>query len=120
MLFINVLGKVGQNLDLKFKKWEVVTVNEEKPCPRMDHSFNIINKRGIAVLAGGVDQYGERLTDIWILDLMRLNWSRVSTQPKIEESIGPMACHSACAVGSIVYFYNGNAERKREKAFWAL
>jgi hypothetical protein len=114
------LGKVSQNLDLKFKKWEVVTVDEEKPSPRMDHSFTVINKRGIAVLAGGIDQYGERLDDIWILDLVRLNWSRVNAQPTIEESIGPMACQSACAVGSTMYIYNGNVDRKREKAFWAL
>lgn len=108
-----MLGKVGQNLDLKFKKWELVKVSEDRPCPRMDHSFSVVNKRGIAVLAGGIDQSGERLTDIWILDLIRMDWSRVSTQPRVEESIGPMASHCACSVGSVVYLYNGNAEFKR-------
>lgn len=53
-MHINVLGKVGQNLDIKFKKWEILITNEDKPCPRKDHSFNIINKKGIAVLAGGI------------------------------------------------------------------
>jgi hypothetical protein len=48
------LGKVAQNLDIKFKKWEILTTNEEKPCPRKDHSFDIINKKGIAILAGGI------------------------------------------------------------------
>jgi hypothetical protein len=54
LIFINVFGKAGQNLDIKFKKWELVTTNNEKPCPRKDHSFNMINKKGIAVLAGGI------------------------------------------------------------------
>lgn len=31
-----------------------------------------------------------------------------------------LAGHSACVVGSSVYFYNGNVDKKREKAFWCL
>jgi hypothetical protein len=88
LLFINVLGKVAQNLDLKFKRWEVVPTNEERPSPRKDHSFNVINRRGIAILAGGIDQYGGWLDDVWLLDLVRLHWTRVTTIPKIEETLG--------------------------------
>jgi hypothetical protein len=28
--------------------------------------------------------------------------------------------HCACAMGTTIYFYNGNVEKKREKAFWML
>jgi hypothetical protein len=83
LLFINVAGKINQNLDIKFKRWEVITVNEERPCPRKDHTFTIIKSRAIAVLAGGIEQYGNRLTDIWLFDLIRLSWIRVVTQPRI-------------------------------------
>jgi hypothetical protein len=82
-MFINVLGKNNQNLDVKFKKWEVISTNEEKPCPRKDHSFNMINKKGIAILAGGIDQSGTWLDDIWILDIVRLQWIRINTYPRI-------------------------------------
>jgi hypothetical protein len=27
LMFINVLGKAGQNLDIKFKRWELVGTN---------------------------------------------------------------------------------------------
>ena len=84
LLFINVLGKVAQNLDLKFKRWEVIATNEEKPCPRKDHSFNVINKKGIAIVAGGIGQYGGWLDDVWLLDLVRLHWTKVTTTPKID------------------------------------
>ena len=88
LTFINVLGKGGQNLDIKFKRWELVNTNDDKPCPRKDHSFNIINKKGIAVLVGGTDQQGTWLTDVWLFDFVRLTWGRVSTSPAIFESIG--------------------------------
>lgn len=82
-MFMNVLGKNNQNIDVKFKKWEVITINEDKPCPRKDHSFNMINKKGIAILAGGIDQNGTWLDDVWILDMVRLHWLRINTYPKI-------------------------------------
>ncbi len=82
------MGKAGQNLDIKFKKWEVVTTNEDRPCPRKDHSFSIINKKAIAILAGGINQQGNWLADVWVFDFIRLLWSKVSTEPTIEESIG--------------------------------
>ena len=82
-MFMNVLGKNNQNIDVKFKKWEVITINEDKPCPRKDHSFNMINKKGIAILAGGIDQNGTWLDDVWILDMVRLHWVRINTYPKI-------------------------------------
>ena len=28
--------------------------------------------------------------------------------------------HCACSIGTTVYFYNGNVEKKREEAFWML
>lgn len=82
-MFMNVLGKNNQNIDVKFKKWEVLAINEDKPCPRKDHSFNMINKKGIAILAGGIDQNGTWLDDVWILDMVRLHWVRINTYPKI-------------------------------------
>ena len=88
LLFMNVLGKNNQNLDIKFKKWELVTTNEDKPVPRKDHSLCVLNKKGIAILVGGVDQWGQFLSDVWLLDLVRLQWRRVNSQPKIERALG--------------------------------
>lgn len=88
LLFINVLGKVGQNLDVKFKRWEMVITNDDRPCARKNHSLSVINKKGIAVLAGGIEQHGNWLSDVWLFDMVRLLWTRISTQPRIEESIG--------------------------------
>lgn len=87
LTFINVLGKGGQNLDIKFKKWESVATNDDKPCPRKAHTFNLINKKAIGVLAGGIDQQGGWLTDVWLFDFVRLHWTKINTTPSIEESI---------------------------------
>lgn len=75
LTFINVFGKAGQNLDIKFKKWELVVTNSDRPCPRKDHSFNMINKKGIAVLTGGIEQKGNWLTDVWLFDFLRNIWT---------------------------------------------
>lgn len=88
LTFINVFGKAGQNLDIKFKRWELVTTNSDKPCPRKDHSFNMINKKGIAVLAGGIEDRGNWLADVWLFDFVRQLWTEVSTVPSVPESIG--------------------------------
>ena len=88
LAFINVLGKGGQNLDIKFKRWELISTNDDRPVPRKDHSFSVINKKAIAVLAGGIDQQGTWLTDVWLFDFVRLSWTRVTTSPSIPESIG--------------------------------
>lgn len=73
------MGKGGQNLDIKFKKWELVATNEDVPCPRKEHTFSMINKKAIAILAGGIDQKGNWLSDLWIFDFVKLSWSRIST-----------------------------------------
>lgn len=86
--FINVLGKGGQNLDIKFKRWESVSTNDDRPCPRKEHTLTLIAKKAVAVLAGGIDQLGRWLDDVWLLDLVRLSWTKVSTSPSIGESIG--------------------------------
>jgi len=75
---------MSQNLDIKFKRWELVQTNQDKPCPRKDHSFNVINKKAIAVLAGGIEEYGNWLSDIWLFDFLRLQWTYINTQPRIE------------------------------------
>jgi hypothetical protein len=43
----------------------------------------MINKKGIAVLAGGIDHYGNWLEDVWLLDFVRVTWTRISTAPTI-------------------------------------
>jgi hypothetical protein len=88
------MGKGGQTLDIKFKRWELVNTNEDRPCPRKDHSFDIINKKGLAVLAGGIGESGDWLTDIWLLDLIRLQWTRLATTPSIPEALGYLSLNS--------------------------
>lgn len=83
ILYMNVMGKNNQALDIKFKKWLNITINEERPCPRKNHSFNIINKKGVAILAGGIEQNGSWLHDVWMLDFTRWCWTKVSTLPSI-------------------------------------
>jgi hypothetical protein len=48
----------------------------------------VVNRKGIAVIIGGMDKYGRDLKDIWILDLIRLHWIKLNTQPKVELGIG--------------------------------
>ena len=62
--------------------------NGDRPCPRKDHAFNIINRKGVAVLTGGTDQYGSFLSDIWLFDLVRLQWRQITTEPRIDRALG--------------------------------
>jgi len=50
--------------------------------------MTFINKKGVAVVAGGIDQFGRWLEDIWLFDFIRINWTRVNTSPSIPESVG--------------------------------
>jgi hypothetical protein len=48
----------------------------------------VVNKKGYAILAGGIEESGNWIDDVWLFDLVRLHWSRVNTNPRIEESLG--------------------------------
>lgn len=46
-------------------------------------------------MAGGIDEYGGWLDDVWLLDLVRFHWTRVTTTPKIEDSLGYLFAYVA-------------------------
>ena len=49
--------------DLKLRRWEILKVKGEKPCKRINHSMNILNKKAKIVMIGGKDE--EKNTTWW-------------------------------------------------------
>ena len=42
--------------ELKLRRWEILKVKGSKPCKRVNHSMNMLNKKAKIVIIGGKDE----------------------------------------------------------------
>jgi hypothetical protein len=54
--------------------WEILSLKGKKPEGRYSHSMNILNRKGICLIVGGMNDYDEVLRDVWIMDLCSFSW----------------------------------------------
>jgi hypothetical protein len=54
--------------------WEVLSLKGKKPEGRYDHSMNILNKKGICLIIGGMNEDNQILKDVWIMELCTFSW----------------------------------------------
>ena len=54
------------------------THSTHKPQPRKHHTLNIINKKALILLMGGVNARGKTLNDVWIFNLLKLEWTQIT------------------------------------------
>jgi hypothetical protein len=66
----------------------VVHTIGEKPSARKNHSMNFINSRAMIVILGGKDPEGNTLSDVWIIDLIKLVWQKINTIPNLSSFVG--------------------------------
>ncbi|KAJ2915363.1 hypothetical protein MD484_g5082, partial [Candolleomyces efflorescens] len=91
-----VEGTEGRGL-----RWEEKITTTVKPCPRGYHTANLV--RDIMVMVGGSDGK-ECFTDIWLLNLTSLIWSKVNIPPPLYKRLS----HSATQVGSYLFIVGGH------------
>ena len=72
---------IFSKLDCKGKKWEKVDTKGIKPCPRIEHSMNLLKSKSCLVIVGGKNEKGNLLQDSWCLDLKTLIWNEISLSP---------------------------------------
>ena len=81
--------------------------------------MNILNKKAQIVVIGGKDEEHNFLNDIWVFDLLSMNWMMARTSPN--DALHEGICNHATVVKECrIYVYGGSRKQCERVDFWTI
>lgn len=92
---------------LEYLKWKKLDFDGALPCKRSGHSACMYKQK--MIIFGGDSGGNDMLNDLWELDLIKLKWTKISSEPATDKSSYPCAryAHSATIIQDKMYVHAG-------------
>lgn len=105
---LNTLSYI--KLGMKPLKWLILETEGQKPNPRFYHSMNYYSQLNVLIIYGGktdapatikMKDFDQIFSDVWILNLVTLNWMQVRTNRIADLD----RCGHATTILGILYWF---------------
>ncbi|KMZ67357.1 Acyl-CoA-binding domain-containing protein [Zostera marina] len=89
-------------LDLETMSWDAIETSKNTPGPRFDHTASSYEDRYLLIFGGS--SHSACFSDLHILDLYTMDWSKAQVEGHV---INPRAGHACIVVDGIMYIVGG-------------
>ena len=109
-----------------FCQWDIIRTAGDAPCLRYGHTMNYLKSNDRLILFGGIDQSGNVLNDLWLIDLSNINgrpsliiqhyWKKINTElrPDIPSSNFSRAYHTSSEINNSIFIFGGRLKGKQD------